>query len=220
MSSLVDKFRSTPPRTRTVYVFGGDPDMDTTGWSMLRAEITTPATSKPVITNASIGLIIPQQRGLHDLEQADEMVRAVMHFPCPCSPFTAAFIEAQQVYPNQNEDPRTKVAKANDLLRCAQVTGALQAWAVAKGATVVRSLLPATWKGQNDKHVTQATLTERLAQVPIKVLAPIRGHGDEQTIHGAQISALPVKLNHALDALGLAVYGLDLLSRHLELLPV
>jgi hypothetical protein len=193
--------------------------MDTTGWALLRAEITTPAVSKPMITNATIGLIIPQTRGLHDLEQADEMIRAVTAFQS-VGKFTAAFIEAQQVYPTPDQDPRERVAKANDLLRCAQVTGALQAWAIAQGATIVRSILPATWKGQTKKEVTLASMQERLSLVPVEVRAPIRGHGEEQHILGHQLPTLPAKLNHAIDALGIAVYGLDLLSRHLELLPV
>lgn len=221
MSSFVDKFRSTPRTTRTVVVFGGDPDMDTTGFAAISAEITIPATAKPRVLGACIGLIVPARGHLRELEQADEMVRAIMTFSDPhlnaCA-FHAAFIEAQQVYPNPDEDPRLKVAKANDLLRCAQVTGALQAWAVGQGIPVVRSLLPATWKGQTDKNVTLAEMQARMPDATVSVQAEYRGK-PIQSIMGRDLNLLPAKLNHAIDALGIATYGLDLLSRHLELIP-
>ena len=54
----MDKFRQTPRTARTVVVFGGDPDMDSTGWAAVSAEITTPATSKPTVLGACIGLAV------------------------------------------------------------------------------------------------------------------------------------------------------------------
>lgn len=221
VGSLIDRFRQTPSIERQIVVFGGDPDMDTTGWAVVNATITTPALTQPRVTSAAIGLILPARGHLRELEQADEMIKAIALFAFPAtlsSTLTAAFVEAQQVYPDPDEDPRTRVAKANDLLRCAQVTGALQAWAVARGMTVVRSVLPSGWKGQTKKDVTLAQMQGRLIEAPIHIAAELRGKLIAP-ITGSQLHTLPQKLNHAIDALGIAVYGLDVLSRHLELLP-
>jgi hypothetical protein len=217
MPSLIDKARANPPQPVLRRVFGGDPDMDTTGWAILSGGFTRPSTGPAKVFAVQMGLLRPEPGKRRDLEQADAMVDAIARFWLPdCKQMDHmmgfhAFIEAQQVYPTPDEDPRTRVAKANDLLRCAQVTGALQAWVKRITNNDQRSVLPATWKGQQRKEQTVAMLVERLAAVPCIVYDRDEEHA---SCAGQDLAALPAKFNHALDALGIALYGLDHLASH------
>lgn len=215
MSSFVDRLRSTATTSREICVHGFDPDGDTTGWARLQSTLETPARGPARVTGVMIGIVEPSSGRRRDLDQAEAMVRAVYDHRSRlggCALPTHVFVEAQQVYPTPDEDPRKRVAKANDLLRLAQVTGAVQAIAHAEGACFVRALLPATWKGQQQKDVTIATCMQRLQGVPIQLIR--RGTEPPEQVDALRLDKLPGKLGHALDALGIALYGLDWLSRH------
>jgi hypothetical protein len=211
VSSFVDKMRRTPTTTRPLTVHGFDPDGDTTGWARISATIEKPAAGPPRVAEVHLGLIEPPSGRHRDLEQAEAMVRAVFEHQCVIDGVDPhVFVEAQRVYPEEDEEPQTRIAKANDLLRLAQVTGAVQALAHAQSA-FVRAVLPQTWKGNQRKEHTIASCQQRLTG--IKILLMRRGKPPEQ-VDALRLDKLPGRLGHALDALGIAFYGLDWISRH------
>ena len=155
------------------------------------------------------------------------MVEAVTDFwpPNQITP-QAVFVESQRVYPTPDEEPQTRVAKANDLLRLAQVTGAVQAWAQLSynhrksvdPKVIIEAVAPATWKGQQRKEHTVAEVMKRIPLVPIHVDYPLRGELVSADIQGQDLYGLPASMGHALDALGIALWGLDYLALHQHLL--
>ncbi len=214
--SFIDKIRSTPATSRDVTVFGFDPDMDTTGWAQVDGTLEKPARGFPIIRGVCLGLIETKTRGLRDLEQTEAMVAAIkLDMPRIVDSLKekkdAVFVEAQQVYPTPDEDPKTRVAKANDLLRLAQLTGAVQASALFSGVHYVRAVLPATWKGQARKNVTIADLMQTLAGTTVSIIRPGKA---VENVSADRLDKLPGKIGHALDALGIALYGIEWISRH------
>lgn len=217
--SLIDRMRAAPRTTRTLRILGVDPDADTTGWAYIDAVLDSHAGL--TIRRVYLGLIVPDQRGLADLEQAQVMIEAVVAFTLPGFPaLDGVFVESQRIYPTPDEDPRTRVAKANDLLRLAQVTGAVQAWAMCHAhQPYVRAVPPADWKGQQRKEHTLAQLQKRLDSVPVLAAYPWRGKPTELELYGHDLNNLPASCGHAIDALGIAVWGANWLAGHPALLP-
>jgi hypothetical protein len=225
--SLIAQLRATPPVTQSFWLLGVDPDADTTGWAFVHASVSTH--SPPVVFRAFLGLIIPEKRGLADLQQAQAMVEAVTDFwpPNQVDP-RAVFVESQRVYPTPDEEPQTRVAKANDLLRLAQVTGAVQAWAQlsynhrksVNPKVIIEAVAPATWKGQQRKEHTEAELVKRLDSVPVHASYVHRGQPTELDLYGHDLGNLPASCGHAIDALGIALWGLDYLALHQDKLAI
>ncbi len=226
--SMIDRLRSTKPTITDEVVLGFDPDLDTTGWALIVASIHRPATGFPPIQEIHLGLIEsgPAAKGLIDLEKTEVMVWATSLWPPHNMPVSAVatknvhnpshglarhhcFVEAQRIYPNKDETQKERVGKGNDLIHLAQVTGALQALGHRLGYGV-KAVLPQTWKGQQKKESTVAWLQERLPEVPIHVHVAT-GYMD---VTAAQLDRLPGKMGHALDAAGIALYGLDYLALH------
>ncbi len=212
MGSFIDRQRANPPVHHRVSVHGFDPDEDTVGWASIHTVIPPHPEVRPII---SMSLIRAVRKCRNDVEQVEEMIERLSLHRSYIDGCPYVFVEAQQVYPTPDESPRERVAKANDLLRLAQVTGAVQAIAHAQNARLVRAVLPATWKGQRQKEVTVAELCERYATNCVTV---IRGDKDPLQILGAGLNDLPGGYGHALDAFGIADYGLNWLSRHQEVL--
>ena len=233
---MIDRLRTTKPSVTNAVVLGFDPDLDTTGWCLIIASIHKPALGHPPIQEVHIGLIEsgPAAKGLIDLEKTEVMVWATTMWPpenlmvgaYSMSARSAAtqnvhkdsmgalathhcFVEAQRIYPNKDETPKERVGKGNDLIHLAQVTGALQAAGHRLGYGV-QAVLPQTWKGQGSKGSTVALLQERFASVPIHVHVAT-GYMD---VTAAKLDRLPGKMGHALDAAGIALYGLDYLAVH------
>ena len=80
------------------------------------------------------------------------------------NPYVAA--EAQRIYPNRNEKPATVVAKANDLLRLAQISGAFQARFASADFARARSFKPDYWKHNAKKEAMHARAIERIEAEP------------------------------------------------------
>lgn len=212
MKSMIDRLRATPPSKQVVTVFGFDPDLDTTGWACLTGTIEHPARGRAAVTSVHLGLIETKVSGT-DIQKAAEMIAALCLWsaPNPEAGPHGVFVEAQQVYPTKDEDMAKRIAKANDLLRLAQITGAVQALGCRVGIKTVTAVLPATWKGQQNKDSTVAWLQERLPGAIINMHHSIKPN---QMVDAASLDRLPGRMGHALDAVGIALYGLDYLALH------
>ncbi len=209
---MIDRLRQEPATSTTIGVFGFDPDQDTIGWGLLLASIEKPARGPAPIVQMQFGLIEHKVKGT-PLEQVEAVISAAAKWVAPAfvTDKTALFVEGQQVYANEDEAPRKRVAKANDLLRLAQVTGAIQMSGYQAGLDHVQAVLPVAWKGNGSKGSTVAELQERLAHVTI--IMHRTGHPPQQ-LHAAALDKLPGKLGHALDGVGIALWGLDFLALH------
>ena len=217
MASLVDTIRAKPPVGHRISVWGFDPDLDTVGWAHVSGEYTTPTTGPVKLTYVSMGLIKAEGKGGTALAKAGRMIAALQHAFNPVysgatSTWNAleigrgdhVFIEGQQVYAKEEEPRRVVVAKANDLLRLAQISGSLQAfaWATTANSEV---LLPSDWKHQAKKEAMHAAVTTRIGRMPVDVR-----RDQHVMINQTQgIATLPKVMGHALDALCLAFVGMD-----------
>ncbi len=212
MTSLVDRMRKEPPTCSSIAVFGFDPDLDTTGWALVLGAIYRPAQGLAPIAHVHLGVIEHSVKGT-DMEKAAAMVQAVAQWDSPTldEEQVAVFVEAQQVYPDPDQSPQERVGKANDLLRLAQITGAVQHMGCVGKIPTVRAVLPHVWKGNVKKHVTVSVLQERMPDVSF-VLHHTKK--PQQTLTAAALSKLPGKMGHALDAAGIALYGLDFIALH------
>lgn len=208
MKSMIDRLRSTTSTSTSVAVFGFDPDQDTVGWAMMLATMHTPARGPAQVREVHLGLIEADVRGT-PLEKTELMIKAVRQWNAPptAADVHAVFVEAQQVYAEE-QSPQERVGKANDLLRLAQITGAIQLMAYQADFPIVQAVLPRTWKGNHKKHVTVSVLQERLPGVVFQFPHPLAA------VPAEAISRLPKRLGHALDAAGIALYGIDQLALH------
>ncbi len=212
MKSMIDRLRSTATTRTVMTVFGFDPDLDTTGWACMTGTVTVPPTGRTPITSVHFGMIETRVAGT-DIQKAAAMIKALCdwHAPSVEAGPHGVFVEAQQVYPTKDEDMGKRIAKANDLLRLAQITGAVQALAGRAGITHVHAVLPAAWKGQQHKDSTVAMLQERL---PGAVIAMHHSNKPHQVVDASALDRLPARMGHALDAVGVALYGIDYLALH------
>lgn len=213
MASLVDAIRSEPPTEHTVQVWGFDPDLDTVGWACIDARYTVPPTGCPELGTVYIGLIRHDaMKRATSIQKVNGMAETLATYAntifCRFRPSymedTHVYVEAQQVYANPDDSRQKVVAQSNDLLRLAQLTGAIQALAHGH-ARHVSSILPAEWKHQAKKEAMHAAAIKRVGTRASYVYpnqreaAPLRpGIGD-----------LPKIMGHAMDALCLALVGLD-----------
>lgn len=213
MASLVDAIRSEPPTEHTVQVWGFDPDLDTVGWACIDARYTVPTTGRCVIDSVSLGLIRhAAPKGSTSIQKVNGMVQTLSEWLSHCLAMltpcdlerTHAYVEAQQVYANPNDTRQKVTAQANDLLRLAQLTGAIQALAH-RHARHVSSILPAEWKHQAKKEAMHAAAIKRVGSMPADIY-----HKQGSTCTQLQgIDGLPKIMGHAMDALCLALVGLD-----------
>jgi Holliday junction resolvasome RuvABC endonuclease subunit len=187
--------------TYKVRFIGIDPDLHNTGWAMVTAEWTTPRTAATKYTELSGGLLSVKS-SLRGLDAANASITRLAELITPYD-FDAAqppvlVAEGQQVYPDPDADRAEIIGKANDLLMLAQVTGAALGIAIKRGCSA-HAVLPRTWKGQKKKEPHQLHL---LSQVCGLGLAGA-------TLDGHLISKLPQKYNHAMDAVGIALWAAE-----------
>lgn len=147
----------------------------------------------------------PRVKRQHPLEAATEQVKALRkHLTGTIAThrFDLAVIESQFIPPNRATARPTAASAAdpNDMIALATISGAaLMIFAGPKQAEQVRLVKPAEWKGQLDKRIHHERLLE---QVP---------YLECQTRHlGATIRS------HALDAAGLAWWGLVELAKSMK----
>lgn len=124
-------------KTHRLHAIAFDPDLDTTGWAYLSADVCR-GEFKP--THLTAGLIRSQgkAKGLAATSAMIESLVLRRDLLCRESGMTI-IVEAQEIYSGSPVD-------ANDILRLAQITGAIQA------LTGAIPVLPKTWKGNKQKE--------------------------------------------------------------------
>lgn len=166
MPDFVDELRSgrRVPAARTVVrSWGFDPDLRHVGWGVIVAEV---GGSEPEPLYYTAGVIRADDVKLTSIDQVAAMVRSIVKWKRmggsgssylidPCTEHVT--VEGQEFYSRSKVD-------ANDLLRLAQITGALQTHLTAalKEPDVV---LPRTWKGQKQKEGMHARCMDWLQAV-------------------------------------------------------
>lgn len=209
MASLLDKIRSEPRRSPVHVVMGGaDPDIEVMGFAYVHADVggDTPMAIRR-ITLSCISFLYLKKTGLAQSTKVVEALdREITFHGC-----THATIESQQFYPRPDTPRNKMVSVAESLLRIAQVTGALQTQAMKYTKQIV-VCLPAEWKAQRSKEVDHMDSLRRCAGVPITCYVNTAGIGKIEDT--PDFSQSPGKWEHALDALGIALYGLDLVHTH------
>lgn len=212
MKNYVDELRERgPPEKRTISVDAFDPDVDTMGFCRLVAEVGGAVAPVPVRAYLRVIKNPSKKRGILRAADAAEHLLGT-DLPCHGIQQEYGLVESQQVYPDPNA-PRAKlVAQANDLLRLAHVAGCCQAVLLKRGAQV-RVVLPAEWKGQRKKHADHAISIRRCAAASTNIIL-CQGTSGPLTsfVEGADLAGLVPQAScweHALDALGMALYGMD-----------
>lgn len=187
--SYLTRLRTDPvlanPPLKQARIYAFDPDLRHCGWAVLDVKIQGRRVS-PVTWNA--GLLLAT--GYKSLQQVDQMVKVISTWqPSRGDFFQGGFsvhgvVEAQEVYQGSPAD-------ANDLLRLAQVSGAIQGrlWALSVTNT---SVLPKVWKGNKGKEGMHERLATWLDTCEVK-----RGLDSLTFAFGANAE-------HALDAVCLA----------------
>lgn len=202
MPSALDHLRAhveVPPRQ--VVVVGFDPDIRILGWALVSASVSK--TRSTVVHYASLHTLACSTTR-DPVARLSEIVRDLArHLAVTAHTATHVVIESQQVYGKPEDSVAKVVALANDLLRVAHISGAAEA--VLSDHALAKVVLPSTWKGQRDKEVDHK-----------RSFAIMRQHRAPLLVDGRDVLAraeeLPAKVEHALDGLGMALYGVDLLA--------
>lgn len=219
MAGFIDRIRQQhdAPRTR-VQVIGVDPDIHACGWACVMADIHP--VLPPVYGYVGLtSLRSTAESGREAVDQACAMVDLIAtrwHSSRRLGEHVYVVLESQQFYPNPNDERRKMVSVANALIRVAHVTGGVQALARERSSDLsVRAFLPAAWKGQRKKEATVREAAKQLAAAGVTEVAAesFSARGEAHTTFGvSELEALPSAWEHALDGLGLALYGLRLVQ--------
>jgi hypothetical protein len=212
MGSFVDKKRAAPPaHVELTRVVGYDPDTDIAGWAVVYARLgigTVPSIQsvlllKDVYTTGKRGQAQANHAALLGALTANDLFSPVFGS-------TYGVVEGQQVYPDPDATRQKLVAQANDLLHLALVAGSVCGVAAAH-QRACKIVLPKDWKKQRTKPADHqrsiAILIKQEAQVMVGENNQVR-----TVSPGALLGDLGKPWEHALDALGIALYGFDLLS--------
>ncbi len=216
MSSLVDKLRKTPAREVALRVFALDPGLSLVGWAYVEVQGTAPLVAPLRWTAAHFGLLRCEKKGLRPLAQVQRTIATIaLRFDRHIESAGAVAVEAQQLYYKDDEGRDEVVGKGNDLIMLAQVTGAVQALALAcHPLNRVLAYLPAEWKGQKLKSAMHEEYARQLDEARVSVHDHTADHidpGYETT--GLNVGGLPKMMHHGLDALCLGMVAATHLYR-------
>lgn len=204
-------------------MYGVDPDLWTLGWARIEADFTRPSTAPPALKRVWVGVWTPEGKGKGDIDQANNMIASLNRHEAPWDRdkvldrvYVAA--EAQRVYPPRNEAPATVVAKANDLLRLAQISGAFQARFANPTYDTARSFKPDYWKHNAKKEAMHAAAIQRVDEhrTPVILWQGTESKGIPNP--GGTLAQVYKALTKAagrldaLDAVCLALFGIDELA--------
>jgi hypothetical protein len=192
---------------------GFDPDVSVLGWAVVGAVIG--GKLPPVFETAKLHkasyVDLTGQKARKGHQQAFEISRSLVKNPElmeSISTVSLAVIEGQDFYPKPNASRPEMVSKAKSLIMIAHVSGAVHSMAIEHS---VRALiaLPNEWKGTRSKEADHARTGRELGgclTFPGLSGAPF-------TMSEQRIKDLPAEWEHALDALGMALYGVTQLHR-------
>jgi len=193
-----------------LYSLGIDPDTKNTGWGIVQQVNDLP----PRLYAAGV-ISIPGQikkKAITGAEAVVLMAKSLYLMELPMLDYCAIVVEGQTIY---RRTARDKGVDPNAILRISQVAGAALVGAIGatEGTTKVMLPEPREWKKQVPKRIHQARVCRRLG-------LPFSPHGDKD---GYVVPAIPIALaaharckhlkpthwKHAMDGVGLALYGLD-----------
>jgi hypothetical protein len=154
--SLLEKVRREGAVSKEAWVFGFDPDINNSGYCSYHFRYNPVGMIQAL--NVHMGVLIPKA-GTKRMAKAVGMSRAVydlsIEIPMRCPLY--ALIEGQEIYHNDKDPLATTVAKANDLLLLAYVSGAivhkLQTIAL---DTKINLVKPKEWKKNAKKPAMHA----------------------------------------------------------------
>lgn len=196
------------------YSLGIDPDCRHTGWGIVQQVNDLP----PTLYAAGV-VSIPGQikkRKIKGNEAVILMATTLYLMELPMVEYSAIVVEGQTIYRRGSHD---KGVDPNAILRIGQVSGAALVAALAgtEGPTQVFLPEPKTWKKQVPKRIHQARVCKRLgygykAHGTAKdgYVVPLLPQGSPAARKCAELK--PTHWKHAMDGVGLALYGLDQLA--------
>lgn len=218
--SFLTTIRETPTQTETICSIGFDPDLHTCGLGIIVGETIKPVVRDP--TYKEVWAIIiegaSEKNAYDDMQFAESMVAEVMttfdSLPtwgiAPAQKVLTT-IEGQRVFPRPDDTRAKLVGISNDLLRLGQVSGAVQGRTKMAPFDGSRVYEPSQWKGQAPKPTMHADTAKRLGDIPARfiVIKPGGERKVDRAMRAGDLVNLPKGMNHALDAVCLAEFGLD-----------
>jgi len=212
------------PFTKALYtpsvVYGLDPSTRTIGVARVEADICLGGTNVDASRIKRIDLmaipVLGTGRGWESIPSVQnalqQMVLRLHVGPSAGKMGNHAGIETQEIYPNVKHTVQSIVSKANDLLPLAAVSGL--ACAVFRGRGLTPHLVaPRAWMGQRSKEATCRDVVNRL-DPSIGIWSSTSTHDvpAKQTSMDDILNAAGKRLEHSVDALGIAIHIIDRLS--------
>ncbi len=215
MTNFVDAIRSKPPSNRRVVtVLGVDPDIHTLGIASASARI---GGSLPVevlsVRLSSVCNRPPKKASQHTITEGmckllnANHLRTVAHLPNP----DAVVVETQDFYPKRDMERPKMVSVANALISIATITGLAMGFAL-QTSQRARIVAPNVWKGNRDKPADHLR-SQKIIGKAVVLLVSSETTSDIFTVHTQPLITLPAEYEHALDGLGMALYGVEQLHR-------
>jgi hypothetical protein len=211
MGSFVDKKRAAPPAPiEMVRIVGYDPDTDIAGWAVLEAALapTPRLLSAELIKDVYTSGRRSQSQASYAAGTAAASAWGLMH---QSMLGTYVVVEGQEVYPDPDASRQKLVAQSNDLLHLALVAGSVRGVA-AVCRCLCKVALPKEWKKQRTKPADHKHSISILSKHTVAVQAAGSGLRQQILTPCELLTELGRPWEHALDALGIALYGFDLLS--------
>ena len=155
-SDYVSKRAESPITVSKVYA-GFDPDLHNSGLALVSVDECTGVVKTSKLTGAMlVSLDIDKQ--YRNLEAVSKMIEKIRYTAYTIKErgvrIDSIIIESQQLYPAKESTRQALVAKGNDLIMLATISGAASA---ALGDAISATIqLPRTWKQQKSKTVMHA----------------------------------------------------------------
>ncbi len=152
--SLLEKIRSGEPDTEA-WVFGFDPDINHAGYCGYKFRYSNVGKITPLEVHMGVVVPAPGTKRMAKAVSMSEAIISGMHMGLPqhndCDLY--ALIEGQEIYHNAKDPLKTTVAKANDLMLLAYVSGAIvQRMQNFYREIDIKLVKPKEWKGNAKKE--------------------------------------------------------------------
>lgn len=211
MSNFIDTIRSRPfpPDPERVIMVGVDPDVKRAGACMLVADVPPHGPTSGVLSIRECTLLRidvrterrEQGRAIDAARQITDAIDQAFNI-MPATSRT--IVEVPEVYANRQEDWQVLVSKANAVVLLSLVAGGVLAMLDSESRTL--PVLPRHWKGQATKAGTASRDLKILGQHGCLIKTRLFAKGIVQS--GPEAS--DTSMEHALDALGIALHGIEL----------
>lgn len=186
--SLLDNLRARGhEQWRAVRYAGFDPDLGSSGLAIATVAVSTHG--RRALSRLDLWEIKRSGKA-RGLQAANAMVEQI-HAMAELFIADEATVEGQQVYPDPKMERAEILAKANDLVMLAHVSGAAMT-AFLRSRTDAQILLPAQWKGNRSKEAMHPEIIKMATAAPV---VTVNGNREPASVAGI----------HALDAAGMAL---------------